>query len=84
MNQRLDARPVVLADSLPGLITAPTLKGFSMFYVICPTCEARVEVPTNAVGSGRTDPCRVVQCVECDAGFDYDDEDVCSDAELQS
>ena len=47
-----------------------------MFYVICPTCEARVEIPADAVGPDRTDPWNVVQCDECDAGFDYDDEDV--------
>jgi hypothetical protein len=47
-----------------------------MFYVICPTCEARVEIPANAIGTDRSDPWNVVQCDECDAGFDYDDEDV--------
>jgi hypothetical protein len=48
-----------------------------MFYVICPTCEARVEVPAGAaVGPERSDLWNVVQCDECDAGFDYDDEDV--------
>ena len=47
-----------------------------MFYVICPTCEAQVEISAVAVGHDRSDPWNVVQCDECDAGFDYDDEDV--------
>ncbi len=47
-----------------------------MFYVICPTCEARVEIPGSAVAPDRFDPWNVVQCDECAAGFDYDDEDV--------
>ena len=47
-----------------------------MFYVICPTCEARVEIPADAVGPYRSDPWNVVQCNECDTGFDYDDEEV--------
>ncbi len=47
-----------------------------MFYVICPNCQARVEIPENAVGLDRTDPWNVVRCDECDASFDFDDEDV--------
>ena len=50
-----------------------------MFYVICPTCETRIEVPADAVGADRTDPWNVVRCDECDASFDCDDEDVSSD-----
>ncbi len=50
-----------------------------MFYVTCPTCETRVEIPAVAVGPDRTDPWNVVQCDECNAGFDYDDEDVFAD-----
>ncbi len=52
-----------------------------MFYVICPTCEARVEIPADAVGPDRTDPWNVVLCDECDASFDFDDEDVMTEAE---
>ncbi len=52
-----------------------------MFYVICPTCEARVEIPGDAVGPNRSDPWNVVRCDECDAGFDYDDEDVIAEPE---
>jgi len=47
-----------------------------MFYVICPTCEARVEIPADAVGPDRSDPWNVVRCDECDTSFDYDDQDV--------
>jgi predicted Zn finger-like uncharacterized protein len=47
-----------------------------VFYVICPTCQACVEIPADAVGPDRTDPWNVVRCDECDAGFDYDDEEV--------
>ena len=52
-----------------------------MFYVICPTCAARVEIPADAVGPNRCDLWNVVACDECDAGFDYDDEDVIAEAE---
>jgi len=51
-------------------------KGLPMFYVICPTCEARVEIPADAVGPDRSDPWNVVRCDECDTSFDYDDQDV--------
>jgi hypothetical protein len=27
-----------------------------MYYVICPTCEERVEIPANAIGWKRADP----------------------------
>ncbi|MBX9787811.1 MAG: hypothetical protein K2Y37_02755 [Pirellulales bacterium] len=47
-----------------------------MYYVICPTCEAHVEVSANAVGPDRTDLWNVVSCDVCDTGFDYDDEEV--------
>lgn len=53
-----------------------------MYYVICPTCDARVEVSINAVGPGRTDLWNVVACDICNTGFDYDDEEVF--AEVQS
>ncbi len=47
-----------------------------MFYVLCPLCQARVEIPVNAVGRNRTDLYNVVSCDVCDMTFDYDDEDV--------
>lgn len=47
-----------------------------MFYVLCPTCGARVEVPSDAVGPERTDLYNVVECLECLTAFDYPDEDV--------
>ena len=56
--------------------TAPISKGFAMFYVICPTCQARVEIPADAVGPDRSDSWNVVRCDECNTGFDYDDDDV--------
>jgi hypothetical protein len=52
-----------------------------MFYVICPTCQARAEIPASAIGSDRADLYNVVHCDECDTGFNYDDEDVSSDNE---
>lgn len=47
-----------------------------MFYVICPTCQARVEIPADAVGPDRTDPWNVIECEDCGTGFDYDNEEV--------
>lgn len=47
-----------------------------MYYVICPTCEARVEVAANAIGLGRRDFWNVIACDECGTGFDYDDGEV--------
>lgn len=47
-----------------------------LFYVLCPCCESRVDVPDQAVGPNRTQPWNVVLCDVCDAAFDYDDEDV--------
>jgi hypothetical protein len=55
-----------------------------MFYVICPLCEARVEIPVNAVGPDRDDLWNVVECDDCYCGFDYDDEDLMSDADQQA
>ncbi len=52
-----------------------------MFYVICPTCQARVEIPADAVGPDREDLFNTAQCDDCGTGFDYDDEDVKSDDE---
>ncbi len=50
-----------------------------MFYVICPTCQARVEIPADAIGPDRDDLFNTVQCDDCGTGFDYDDEEVMSD-----
>ena len=47
-----------------------------MFYVICPLCLAKVEIPANAVGPDRTDLYNVVCCDDCDTAFDYDDDEV--------
>lgn len=41
-----------------------------MFYVLCPTCGDRVEIPSDAVGPERTDR------LECLTAFDYPDEHV--------
>jgi hypothetical protein len=50
-----------------------------MFYVFCPLCLAKIEVPTNAVGPDRTDPWNVIGCDDCGCTFDYDDEEVMED-----
>ena len=47
-----------------------------MFFVICPCCNGHVEIPAIAVGTDRADPWNVVTCDDCDAAFNYDDEDV--------
>jgi hypothetical protein len=47
-----------------------------MFYVLCPNCNARVEIPLSAVGPERTDLWNVSSCDECGISFDYDDEEV--------
>jgi hypothetical protein len=54
-----------------------------MFYVICPTCHARVEIPAEAVGPDRTDPFNAVCCDECGTGFDYDDDEIACDDDDQ-
>lgn len=51
-----------------------------MYYVICPECGTRVEIPADAVGLDRTDPWNVVSCDECGGTFDYDDDEVRHDA----
>jgi hypothetical protein len=56
-------------------------KGFPMFYIICPFCQARIEIPASAVGPDRSDPWNVTSCDECSMTFDYDDEEVLSDGE---
>ncbi len=68
-------------EPLTWLDRSPNLERLSMFYVICPTCEARVEVPANAVGPHRTDPWNVIACDECDTGFDYDDDEIITEPE---
>ncbi|HEY4312807.1 MAG TPA: MJ0042-type zinc finger domain-containing protein [Pirellulales bacterium] len=50
-----------------------------MYYVICPECGARIEIPDTAVGPDRTDLWNVVGCDECRIAFDYDDEEVVAD-----
>jgi uncharacterized Zn finger protein len=52
-----------------------------MFYVICPECGCRTEIPAEAIGSERTDLYNVTRCDECPATFDYDDDDVQNDGE---
>ena len=47
-----------------------------MYYVTCPSCQAQVEIPHDAVGADRTDPWNVARCYECGSAFDYDDEEV--------
>jgi hypothetical protein len=54
-------------------------KAFPMFYVICPTCRARVEIPIEAIGPDRSDLYNITHCDDCGTGFDYDDEDVEND-----
>ncbi len=50
-----------------------------MYYVICPECNAQVEIPPDAVGPDRADLFNVVSCDECRASFDYLDEEVVTD-----
>ncbi|MBX9791041.1 MAG: zinc-ribbon domain-containing protein [Pirellulales bacterium] len=45
-----------------------------MCFVICPTCQAQIDIPDDAVGPNRTDLWNVVHCDDCGTGFDYDDE----------
>jgi hypothetical protein len=52
-----------------------------MYYVICPFCQAKVEIPANAVGPDRTDLYNVVSCDDCEMAFDYDDEEVMDEPE---
>ena len=55
-----------------------------MFYVICPTCGAQVELPSNAIGPDREDLYNVVSCDQCACGFDYDDDDVMIEPDSQA
>ena len=43
--------------------------------VTCPQCQAKVEMPTEAVGPDRTDLWNLAHC-ECGNAFDYDDDAV--------
>lgn len=47
-----------------------------MFYVLCPNCQAQIDLPDDAVGPDRSDPWNVVLCDDCGTGFDYDDDEV--------
>lgn len=47
-----------------------------MFFVLCPFCGSRMEVPSDSVGTERQHLWNVVVCESCDASFDYDDEDI--------
>ncbi len=52
-----------------------------MYYVICPYCQAKTEIPADAVGPNRTDLLNSVRCDDCDIAFDYDDDEVATDEE---
>lgn len=45
-----------------------------MYYVLCPNCDAQVEVLPNAIGPVRYDLWNVNWCDQCGVSFDYDDE----------
>lgn len=47
-----------------------------MYVVQCPHCGSVVDIPHEAVGNHRTDRWNVARCDDCDAGFDYDDEEI--------
>lgn len=47
-----------------------------MFFITCPFCQARIEIPADAVGPDRADLFNVTSCDECGMSFDYDDEEV--------
>jgi transcription elongation factor Elf1 len=51
-----------------------------MFYVHCPLCCNKVEIPENAVAEDRTDLFNIVVCDVCDLSFDYDDQKVVEEA----
>jgi hypothetical protein len=44
-----------------------------MYFVQCPCCGDPVEIPDEAVGENRTEPCNFVACERCELTFDYDD-----------
>ena len=45
-----------------------------MFYILCPHCGKRQEIPADAVGADRTDLYNVVSCLNCGASFDFNDD----------
>ena len=47
-----------------------------MYYVQCPLCGSFVLIPAEAIGSDRSDPWNVIGCDECEATFDYHDDEV--------
>lgn len=47
-----------------------------MFFVRCPHCGSVVELPADSVGTDRSDPWNVAQCLDCDSSFDYDNDEV--------
>ncbi|MBX7165949.1 MAG: hypothetical protein K1X74_06330 [Pirellulales bacterium] len=47
-----------------------------MYFVQCPQCGAKVEIPDDAVGPDRTDLYNIAGCLDCDTGFDYWDDEV--------
>ena len=47
-----------------------------MFYVMCPNCNAQVEVLEDAIGPERTDLWNVNWCDQCGVSFDFDDDEV--------
>lgn len=44
-----------------------------MYFVVCPDCGEKVEIPPDAVGAERKDLWNVVECLECLCAFDYED-----------
>ena len=44
-------------------------------YVTC-ECGYKIELPSDAIGTRRSDPWNVVGCPECGCVFDYDDDEV--------
>ena len=54
-----------------------------MYSVQCPHCGAVVEIPKESVGIKRGDQWNVAQCLDCDATFDFDNEDVQFESTVQ-
>jgi hypothetical protein len=69
--------PVPAAESWPS--HSGSGKAQTVFYVNCIHCQAKVEIPPDAVGPNRTDPWNVTSCCKCGMSFDYDDDDVITD-----
>lgn len=47
-----------------------------MIFVPCPACSAPVENPHDLGGEERTDPWNIVTCPVCLLSFDYDDQKI--------